>query len=183
MPWSPRWSAHARCSGWPVSDPNAAMGAVYQELLLDHYRRPRNRGDLPDADITVEQRNPLCGDTLRLQLELDGDRLSAVAFTGQGCAISQAAASMMTQLIRGKTLTEASALRERFRAMILGDAEAAADKSLGDMRALAGVARLPVRVKCALLAFSALEQAMDSVRRARPDPTAGNGKGETGNGN
>ena len=136
------------------------MGAVYQELLLDHYRRPRNRGDLPDPDITVAQRNPLCGDTLTLQLELDGDRVSAVAFTGQGCAISQAAASMMTQLIKGKTLAEATALRERFRAMILGDAEAAKDKSLGDLRALAGVARLPVRVKCALLAFSALEQAV-----------------------
>lgn len=135
------------------------MGAVYQELLLDHYRRPRNRGDLPDADVTVEQKNPLCGDVLTLQLTLDGDRISEAAFTGQGCAISQAAASMMTQLVKGKTLGEASALRDRFRAMILGDAEAAADKSLGDLRALAGVARLPVRVKCALLAFSALERA------------------------
>ena len=159
MRWSRRSSARVPCSAWPVSERDAAMGAVYQELLLDHYRRPRNRGDLPDADITVEQKNPLCGDSLTLQLTLDGDRLSEVAFTGQGCAISQAAASMMTQLIKGKTLAEASALRDRFRSMILGDAEAAADKSLGDLRALAGVARLPVRVKCALLAFSALERA------------------------
>lgn len=136
------------------------MGAVYQELLLDHYRRPRNRGELSSAAITVEQRNPLCGDTLRLQLSLDGDRISAVGFTGQGCAISQASASMMTQLIKGKSLGEARELRERFRSMILGDTDAAKDKSLGDLRALAGVSRLPVRVKCALLAFSALEQAM-----------------------
>ena len=136
------------------------MEAVYQELLLDHYRRPRNRGPVPDADVTVEQRNPLCGDVLTLQLTMDGDRVTSAGFTGQGCAISQAAASMMTQQLRGKTLEEARALRERFRAMILGDAEAAADKSLGDLRALAGVARLPVRVKCALLAFSALDQAI-----------------------
>jgi nitrogen fixation NifU-like protein len=136
------------------------MEAVYQELLLDHYRRPRNRGPVPDADVTVEQRNPLCGDVLTLQLTMDGDRVTSAGFTGQGCAISQAAASMMTQQLRGKTIEEARALRERFRSMILGDAEAAADKSLGDLRALAGVARLPVRVKCALLAFSALDEAI-----------------------
>jgi nitrogen fixation NifU-like protein len=136
------------------------MEAVYQELLLDHYRRPRNRGPVPDADVTVEQRNPLCGDVLTLQLTMDGDRVTSAGFTGQGCAISQAAASMMTQQLRGKTIEEARALRERFRAMVLGDADAAADKSLGDLRALAGVSRLPVRVKCALLAFSALDEAI-----------------------
>ena len=156
------------------------MDAVYQELLLDHYRRPRNRGDLPDANVTVEQRNPLCGDTLRLQLELDGDRVTAVGFTGQGCAISQAGASMMTQLIKGKTLADASALRERFRAMILGDADAATDKSLGDLRALAGVARLPIRVKCALLAFSALEQAMKDRESGRANRDATSESGDRG---
>lgn len=145
-----------------MSDANSPMGAVYQELLLDHYRRPRNRGELPDATVTVEQRNPLCGDQLRLQLSVEGDRVADVKFTGQGCAISQAAASMMTQLIKGKSVAEATALRERFRSMLLGDTEAAKDKSLGDLRALAGVARLPVRVKCALLAFSALDEAIRS---------------------
>ncbi|HSJ64279.1 MAG TPA: SUF system NifU family Fe-S cluster assembly protein [Gemmatimonadaceae bacterium] len=149
----------------------AATEAVYQELLLDHYRRPRNRGPLPDADVTVEQRNPLCGDILTLQLDLEEGRVREAAFTGQGCAISQAAASMMTQQLRGKTIDEALALRERFRAMILGDAEAARDTSLGDLRALSGVARLPVRVKCALLAFSALEEALKGrdARRATRD--------------
>lgn len=86
--------------------------------------------------------------------------MADVKFMGQGCAISQAAASMMTQLIKGKTVEEATALRDRFRAMMLGDAEVAKDKSLGDLRALSGVARLPVRVKCALLAFSALGEAL-----------------------
>jgi nitrogen fixation protein NifU and related proteins len=158
-----------------VSD-RAATEAVYQELLLDHYRRPRNRGPLPDADITVEQRNPLCGDTLTLQLDLEEGRVREAAFTGQGCAISQAAASMMTQQLRGKTIEEALALRERFRAMILGDADAARDRSLGDLRALSGVARLPVRVKCALLAFSALEEALrdrDARRATRDAGVAG----------
>ena len=152
-----------------MSERDAAMAAVYQELLLDHYRRPRNRGELPNATVTVERRNPLCGDTLTLQLELDGDRVSDVRFTGQGCSISQASASMMTHLIRGKTIGEASALRDRFRAMILGDTAAASDKALGDLRALAGVARLPVRVKCALLGFSALEEAIRETGNGKRD--------------
>ncbi len=143
-----------------MSDSSAAVDALYQELLLDHYRRPRNRGDLPDATVTVEQRNPLCGDQLRLQLSVENDQVADVKFSGQGCAISQASASMMTQLIKGKTVAEAMALRERFRALMLGDTDAASDKSLGDLRALSGVARLPVRVKCALLAFSALGEAI-----------------------
>jgi len=149
------------------------MDAVYQELLLDHYRRPRNRGVIDDADVTIQQRNPLCGDTLTLQLAFDGDRVREAAFNGEGCAISQAAASMLTQLLRGRTLDEAAALRDRFREMMLGDTTAATDKSLGDLRALAGVARLPVRVKCALLAFSALGE----VLRERE---TGIGNGESG---
>lgn len=151
------------------------MDAVYQELLLDHYRRPRNRGELPDANVRVEQRNPLCGDTLTLQLDLEDGRVRAAGFTGQGCAISQAAASMLTQQLRGKTVEEAAALRERFRAMILGDREAAKDSSLGDLRALAGVARLPVRVKCALLAFSALDEALKAGDEGRGTGNAGIG--------
>jgi nitrogen fixation NifU-like protein len=161
-----------------VSERSAATDAVYQELLLDHYRRPRNRGELPDADVTVEQRNPLCGDTLTLQLDLEDGRVRAAGFTGQGCAISQAAASMMTQQLRGKTVEEALALRERFRAMILGDADAARDKALGDLRALSGVARLPVRVKCALLAFSALDEALKSPDAGRATRDAGGAENE-----
>jgi nitrogen fixation NifU-like protein len=143
----------------PAPDHDARLQAVYQELLLDHYRRPRNKGPLPDADVTIPMRNPLCGDEIELRLAVDGDHLREVRFTGQGCAISQATASMMTQLVKGKTVAEADRLRERFRQMMLGDPTAATDEALGQMRALAGVARLPVRVKCALLAWNALEEA------------------------
>ncbi|HEU4566257.1 MAG TPA: SUF system NifU family Fe-S cluster assembly protein [Gemmatimonadaceae bacterium] len=137
---------------------DARLQAVYQELLLDHYRRPRNKGALEGATVAIPMRNPLCGDEIELRMILDGDVVRDVKFTGQGCSISQATASMMTQLVKGKTVAEAEALRERFRQMMFGDADAAHDKALGDLRALAGVARLPVRVKCALLAWNALEE-------------------------
>jgi nitrogen fixation NifU-like protein len=147
-------------------DRDARIQAVYQELLLDHYRRPRNKGPLAGADVTVPMRNPLCGDEIELRLAFDGDRVREAKFTGQGCSISQAAASMMTQLVKGKTVAEAERLRERFRQMMFGDREAATDAALGELRALAGVARLPVRVKCALLAWSALGEALTHARGA-----------------
>ena len=133
---------------------------LYQELILDHYRRPRNRGALEGADVEVVMRNLLCSDDIELRLAFDGERVRAARFTGQGCSISQASASMMTQLVTGKTVAEAAALRERVRLMLHGDADAAADESLGDLRALAGVARFPARVKCALLPWDALAEAV-----------------------
>jgi nitrogen fixation NifU-like protein len=134
--------------------------ALYQDLILDHYRRPRNRGALDDADVEVVMRNPLCSDDIELRLAFDGDRVRAARFTGQGCSISQASASMMTQLVTGKTVAEAAELRERVRRMLLGDA-AGADESLGDLRALSGVARFPARVKCALLPWDALAEGLN----------------------
>ena len=134
--------------------------SLYQDLILDHYRRPRNRGALDGADVEVVMRNPLCADDIELRLAFDGDRVRAARFTGQGCSISQASASMMTQLVTGKTAAEAAALRERVRRMLQGDAEAAADESLGDLRALGGVARFPARVKCALLPWDALAEGL-----------------------
>ncbi|MDQ3697425.1 MAG: SUF system NifU family Fe-S cluster assembly protein [Gemmatimonadota bacterium] len=143
----------------PPDRDGARLQAVYQELLLEHYRRPRNRGPLEHADVAVSMRNPLCGDVVTLQVAFDDDHVREAKFTGEGCAISQAAASMMTQLVKGKPMEEADRLRQRFRQMLLGDAEAAADPDLGELRALAGVARLPVRVKCALVAWNALDEA------------------------
>lgn len=132
--------------------------AMFQELILDHYRRPRNKGALPDADRVIPMHNPLCGDEIDLHLKFDGDRVSGVAFTGRGCSISQASASMLTEAVKGKTRAEATALWDRFHAMILGDQEAARDKSLGALRSLSGVSRFPARVRCALLAWDALKQ-------------------------
>ena len=132
--------------------------SLYQDLILDHYRRPRNRGAMEGADVEVVMRNPLCSDDIELRLAFDGGRVRAARFTGQGCSISQASASMMTQLVTGLTVADAERLRARVRQMLHGDAEAAADESLGDLRALAGVARFPARVKCALLPWDALAE-------------------------
>jgi nitrogen fixation protein NifU and related proteins len=135
------------------------LNSLYQELILQHYRKPKNRGTLEAADAEVTMNNPVCGDQITLQLGLEGDTIAAARFSGQGCAISQASASMMAHLLEGKTVEEAAELQERFTRVMHGDEEAARDRSLGDLRALAGVAKFPVRVKCALLAWNALEEA------------------------
>ncbi|HET7464740.1 MAG TPA: SUF system NifU family Fe-S cluster assembly protein [Longimicrobium sp.] len=135
------------------------LDSVYQELILRHYRSPAHRGDMDAPDAVVTMRNPTCGDDIVLQLRVNGGRIDEVRFKGQGCAISQASASMMSGLIAGKTFAEAEPILARFRDMLHGDAEAAKDKSLGDLRALSGVSRLPRRVKCAMLPWDALEEA------------------------
>ncbi|HWV56186.1 MAG TPA: SUF system NifU family Fe-S cluster assembly protein [Longimicrobiales bacterium] len=142
------------------STPN--LGSLYQELILDHFRRPRNRGVLPGANTVVHMHNPVCGDEVKLYLHLEGDQVTGASFEGQGCSISQASVSMMTQLVQGHSVDEARRLAARFTAMLHGDADAAADRALGDLRALAGVHQFPVRVKCALLGWNALEKALES---------------------
>lgn len=140
-----------------------ALGALYQELILDHYKSPRNKGALEGASAAAHLNNPTCGDEVFLQLLIDGDRIEDVKFTGQGCSISQASVSMMTQRLKGKTLEEAQALTGRFTEMLHGDAEAAKDRALGDLRALAGVSKFPVRVRCAMLGWNALQEAVKSA--------------------
>ena len=141
---------------------DAQLAAIYQELILDHYRRPRNKG-APPADAsdvrTAERRNPLCGDEVTLSLAFGDDgRVRDVRFTGRGCSISQAAASMLTEAVRGKTRDEVEALLARYTAMVHGDAAAKDDPSLGELRALSGVSRFPARIRCATLAWSALAE-------------------------
>lgn len=144
---------------------NPPLNALYQELILQHYRQPKNRGTLEAPDVEVAMHNPVCGDEITLQLQVEGDTIRAARFSGQGCAISQASASMMAHLLEGKTLTEADAAAARFTEMMHGSEEAARDRSLGDLRALAGVSRFPVRVKCALLAWNALQEAEKRLPR------------------
>jgi nitrogen fixation NifU-like protein len=139
---------------------SAEIAALYQELILDHYRRPRNKGTLENADAIAEMKNPLCGDEITLQVAFSGNGVGDLRFSGRGCSISQASASMMTQLVKGKGAEEIDALRNRFREMMLGDTSAVTDEKLGPLRALSGVARFPARVKCALLAWNALESAL-----------------------
>jgi len=142
------------------SERAAQIGALYQEMILDHYRRPRNKGEIPNADASVLMKNPLCGDEIAVHVRYEGDEIADLAFSGRGCSISQASASMMTQLLKGKSIEEAEAIKARFRDMVMGDKEAGEDKSLGSLRALGGVARFPARVKCALLAWNALDTAL-----------------------
>ena len=139
---------------------SAEIAALYQEMILDHYRRPRNKGTLERADAAAEMKNPLCGDEITVQLAFDGNGVGDLRFSGRGCAISQASASMMTQLVKGKGAEEIKAIRNRFREMMLGDTTAVTDEKLGSLRALSGVARFPARLKCALLAWNALESAL-----------------------
>ena len=139
---------------------SAELSALYQEMILDHYRRPRNKGTLEKADASVEMKNPLCGDEIGLQVAFDGDSVRDLKFYGRGCSISQASASMMTQLVKGKRKDEIDAIRNQFRDLMLGSAQASDDGKLGSLRALSGVARFPARIKCALLAWNALDSAL-----------------------
>jgi nitrogen fixation NifU-like protein len=136
------------------------LSSLYQQLILEHYRNPRNKAELDEKSVEIHMANPVCGDEIRLQLRIEGDRIEEAKFVGQGCSISQAAVSMMTTLLEGRDLAEADELAKRFTAMMHGDEEAAKDKSLGDLRALQGVSKFPVRIKCALLGFDALQEAL-----------------------
>jgi len=143
-----------------TSRPEPQLSELYQELILDHYRRPRNRGTLAAPTHAAAVHNPLCGDEVDLALRLEDDVIADVRFAGQGCSISQAAASMMTEVVKHRGRAEALALAERMSAMMQGDGAAARDPALGELRALAGVAQFPVRIKCALLPWNALKNAL-----------------------
>ena len=142
----------------PASD--ARLSALYQEVILDHYRRPRNRGTLTEPTGTASLRNPLCGDEVDVHVAVQDGKVADVKFGGRGCSISQASASMMTELVKGRTPDEVHALGERFAEMIRGNAEAAKDQALGQARALSGVSRFPTRVRCALIAWEAMARAV-----------------------
>ena len=147
----------------PLSDRSAEISALYQELILDHYRRPRNKGELEGATTSIVMKNPLCGDEVALHVKFEGDRVDDVRFSGRGCSISQASASMMTQLVKGKNADQIEQLRDTFRDMVMGTTSPDADEvvsTMGSLRALSGVCKFPARVKCALLAWNALESAM-----------------------
>jgi nitrogen fixation NifU-like protein len=136
--------------------------ALYQEVILDHNKRPRNFGELADAEHRAEGNNPLCGDRLTVDLTLDSDRIVDVKFRGQGCAISTASASLMTEAVKGKTVDEAAALFEVFHEMLTGDPSAPAEVSaeLGKLAVFSGVREFPIRVKCATLAWHTLRAAL-----------------------
>ena len=134
---------------------------LYQEVLLDHNRRPRNFGELADANRVAHGHNPLCGDRFTVYVKLTDDRIEAVQFQGSGCAISKASASLMTDAVKGMSIDEARALFDKFHAMVTAPVDQPADtEPLGKLAALAGVREFPVRIKCASLAWHALKAAI-----------------------
>lgn len=136
-----------------------ALGDLFQDVILEHYKRPRNKGALEGSTVDVHMNNPTCGDDVHLFLEVADGVVRDVAFEGEGCSISQASASMMTQLLKDRPIEEGLRLAERFKEMMHGDPDAASDSELRDARALQGVSRFPTRVKCALLGWNAFEEA------------------------
>ena len=138
------------------------LGDLYQEVIIDHSRRPRNFGELEDATRTAEGFNPLCGDQLTLYVKLADGRIADIAFQGAGCAISQASASLMTTALKGKTQDEALDLFERVHAMLTEGPSANVQASeLGKLAVLSGVWEFPMRVKCATLAWHTLRSALE----------------------
>ena len=136
------------------------LNELYQEVILDHNRRPRNYRRLEGASHHAEGYNPLCGDRVTVFVQIDGDRISDVAFEGSGCAISKASASLMIDRVKGTTVAEARDLFERFHRMVTTPVDQEVEE-MGKLSALAGVREFPVRVKCASLAWHTLKAAMD----------------------
>ena len=136
------------------------LRSLYQEVILDHYKRPRNFGAVDPQSASAEGYNPLCGDQVSVSLRMNGDVVEDVAFEGVGCAISTASASLMTEAVKGKTREEASRIFDDFRKLVTGDEPPEGD--LGKLEILGGVRDYPVRIKCAVLAWHALKSALDS---------------------
>ena len=169
----------------PASNREAQYGVVfddlYRDLILDHYRNPRNKGGLEDAGVVVEGFNPSCGDEVSVALRLDTRdgggtaaeeaRVQQIRFGGQGCSISQSSASMLTEETAGRPIADVRALSRAVQRMLTDDGFDLDSADVGDLEALSGVARFPVRIKCALLAWKVLDEAIKVV--AGPDPAGG----------
>jgi nitrogen fixation protein NifU and related proteins len=140
-----------------------SLEELYKEVILDHYRAPRNKGRLDPHDIALERNNPLCGDEIELFVRFDGETVDGIMFEGKGCSISQASASMMTEKIEGLSTKDATELAESIKRMMAAEEEGDPDK-LGDLVALKGVVKYPVRIKCALLGWNTLLEALESSR-------------------
>jgi nitrogen fixation NifU-like protein len=156
---------------------------LYQEVILDHNRKPRNFGSILNANRHAEGHNPLCGDHIKLSMNVTGDQIETIAFEGQGCAICKASASMMTGAVKGKAVQEAETLVEEFRNMATGSLDPdSTDHHLGKLKVFAGVKDLPSRVKCAILPWHTLHAALHSEdivsTEGEADPVPGTAIGE-----
>ena len=141
-----------------------SLEELYKEVILDHYRTPRNKGQLDPHDVALERNNPLCGDELELFLKFDGEKVGEIAFDGKGCSISLASASMMTEKVKGLSVKDAGEMAETIKRMMAGEEEGDPE-ILGDLVSLKGVVKYPVRIKCALLGWNTLLEALEESGR------------------
>ena len=153
------------------------LDSLYRDVILDHFRSPRNLGPLPEAEIKAEGTNPLCGDDITFWLKLRDGRVQQAAFLGKGCAISQATGSILTEQLQGKTLEEVTGLIETMKRLMQGQ-EPEASVELGDLEAMLGVRKFPVRVKCAALSWNVIEQGLKEYRAPSKEGSHG-GDGRT----
>ncbi|MFE0503687.1 Fe-S cluster assembly sulfur transfer protein SufU [Peribacillus butanolivorans] len=135
------------------------LDTLYRQVIMDHYKKPRNKGMLEDGSMTIDMNNPTCGDRIRLTMKIEDGKVSDVKFDGDGCSISMSSASMMTQAIKGKDVNTALAMSQTFSLMIQGK-EYDDEIDLGDIEALQGVSKFPARIKCATLAWKAMEKGL-----------------------
>ena len=136
-----------------------ALDDIYKEVILDHYKNPRNKRELPEASLTCSKNNPLCGDEITVFVHAEDAKVHEVSFVGQGCSISQSSASMMTEAVAGKPVEDVQRLIHDFRSMMSGDLDPSEDE-FGDLVALKGVVKYPIRIKCAVLAWDVLQEAL-----------------------
>jgi nitrogen fixation protein NifU and related proteins len=142
-----------------------ALDDIYKEVILDHYKNPRNKRDLPSAELSCTRNNPLCGDEITVYAHVDDGKIAELTFQGAGCSISQSSASMMTEVATGEPVADALDLAAGFRGMMAGDVEPDDDR-FGDLVALKGVVKYPIRIKCAVLAWDVLQEALDGAGEA-----------------
>jgi nitrogen fixation NifU-like protein len=142
-----------------------ALDDLYKEVILDHYKNPRNKREVQGAELSCSRNNPLCGDEITVKAHVEGNTVADIGFLGQGCSISQASASMMTEAIRGGDVDDALKLASDFRGMMAGDVDPDEDR-FGELVALKGVVKYPIRVKCAVLAWDVLQEALEGAGAA-----------------
>ena len=138
---------------------------LYKEVILDHYKNPRNKRELPEAELSCSRNNPLCGDEITVYAHVADGAVADVAFVGQGCSISQSSASMLTEAVKGQPVPKALALAADFRGMMAGEVDPSEDE-FGDLVALKGVVKYPIRIKCAVLAWDVLQEALAGAGEA-----------------
>ncbi|WP_078579259.1 Fe-S cluster assembly sulfur transfer protein SufU [Salipaludibacillus agaradhaerens] len=137
------------------------LDTLYRQVIMDHYKNPRNRGELEGDSLKVNMNNPTCGDRIQLQMQVNNGKIEDAKFVGEGCSISLSSASMMTQAVKGRPVEEALQMSEIFSKMMLGEEYDEGHFDLGDIEALQGVAKFPARIKCATLAWKAMEKGLE----------------------